>query len=330
VGFGEAMLIVWESLQRGRNKEGTKQFDTVRKLRSLTSGMEAARPAEGMDGVGFKDGGKRMALNKNGIDSALFTRFIKGCEKRMGRVIRQDMALSVPILLKILENLDNEFSSIEVTSKRRREVTMLGACLVIGFCDALRGNEIFLVEGTNLCRYKDRGMNHEIPHVIIPLMGRFKGETGERNVLRVLVLETQSGIQIGKWVRRLVALLEQEQRTDLNHPGPAFCDTQGFVLAYNVMNAWFHEEIQKVQEAHSDLIQREVDPFETYNIYRSLRRGATSRASELNYTETVINLNNRWRKTQTNKGKGGLVKMSQLYVEISMVLKSLLQFSTSL
>jgi hypothetical protein len=161
-------------------------------------------------------------------------------------------------------------------------------------------------------------------------MGRFKGETGERNVLRVLVHTTASGIKIGKWVERLVRLLVAEGRNDMKHPGPAFCDEKGVVLSYGKVNEWFHDELAKVQNTHSGLIPIEVDVTETYNIYRSLRRGATSRASELNYTETLINLNNRWRNTQTNKGKGGLWKMSQLYVEISLVLKNLLAFSASL
>jgi hypothetical protein len=161
-------------------------------------------------------------------------------------------------------------------------------------------------------------------------MGRFKGETGERNILRVLVETTKSGIQIGRWVERLVKILMAEKRNDTGCPGPAFCDEKGMVLTYSRVNGWFHDELVRVQNTHSGLIQPEIDVTETYNIYRSLRRGATSRASELNYTETLINLNNRWRSTQTNKGKGGLQKMSQLYVEISLVLKNLLAFSASL
>lgn len=207
---------------------------------------------------------------------------------------------------------------------------MLGACLVVGFCDALRGNEIFLVEASHLCQYSMKGREHQIPHVVIPLMGRFKGETGERNVIRLLARSTSSGIQIGKWVDRLVKILKAEGRDSLGAPGPAFCDERGFVLSSGKVNELFHEELIKVQEAHSGLIHREVDVTEIYNIHRSLRRGATSRASELNYTETMINLNNRWRKTQSNKGKGGLQKMSQLYVEVSLVMKSMIAFSASL
>jgi hypothetical protein len=330
IGFGEASLILWQSLQRGKNAATGQQFDSIRKLRSLSSGMAAARPSDNMDGLGFKDKGKSFTLVKSGVDSALFCKFIKGCEKRMGRVVKQDMGLSVDILLAILQNLEDEFGDTGVSKARKREIVMLGACLVIGFCDALRGNEIFLVESSHLCEYYYKGKRHNRPHIIIPLMGRFKGETGERNVLRVLVETTKSGIRIGQWVERLVKLLEDEKRNDTRYPGPAFCDEKGTVLAYGFLNGCFHDELGKVQNTHSGLIHPEVDVTETYNIYRSLRRGATSRASELNYTETLINLNNRWRNTQTNKGKGGLQKMSQLYVEISLVLQNLLAFSASL
>jgi hypothetical protein len=162
------------------------------------------------------------------------------------------------------------------------------------------------------------------------MMGRFKGETGERNIMRVLVKETHSGIKIGKWVDRLVRVLIAEGRNKVTHPGPAFCDEQGLVLSYSYMNELFHEELMKVQETHPELISKDVNVADMYNIYRSLRRGATSRATALNYSETLINLHNRWRTTQSNQGTGGIKKMSQLYVEVSLVLDSLLQFSKSL
>jgi hypothetical protein len=163
------------------------------------------------------------------------------------------------------------------------------------------------------------------------MMGRFKGETGERNVLRVLVARTKSGINVEAWISRLInLLLETEGQFHKGTPGPAFCDDKGSVLSYGVVNGWFHEEMIKVQQSHSELIPIDLEVSEAYNLFRSLRRGATSRATALKYDETVINLNNRWRVTQSNKGKGGLVKMSQLYVEVSLVLDGLLEFSASL
>lgn len=318
VSFGDAMIILWRSLQRGRNNASHQQYESIRKIRSLASCMQNGRNEGGLRGTVFKDGNRLCEMSRSSTNCFVFSRFMQGCEKRMGRNIRQDAALSVDILLLILDNLE-------------REAIMLGSFLVIGFCDALRGNEIFLVEGSSLCQYQHKGQcNKKLPHVVIPLMGRFKGETGERNVLRVLVNKTKSGIKVHFWISALIKLLEYEGWNDTKVVGPAFCYPSGEVLSYATVNGWFHSELLKVQETHSDLIPAEVDVAETFNIYRSLRRGATSRASALNYSETVINLNNRWRMTQTNKGVGGLKKMSQLYVDVSLVLESLLAFSSSL
>jgi hypothetical protein len=329
VGFGEAMLVLWQSLQKGKHVSGHQQFDSVRKIRSLSAGMQQARMEMGQDGLCFKDGGKTFGLAQCRTNSTLFTMFMKGCERRMGRIVKQDMALSVDILLAILANLEESWRAGKEPAAKRNSV-LLGACLVIGFCSALRGNEIFLVEGSSLCKYKDMGRDHSMPHVVVPLMGRFKGETGERNVLRPLVNVTKSGIPVRKWIERLINILSLEGRGSTAEPGPAFCDEKGFVVTYSYMNQLFHEELEKIQQANPDLIFPDVDVCEIYNLYRSLRRGATSRANALNYTDTVINTNNRWRTTQSNKGKGGLTKMSQLYVEISMSLETLLQFSASL
>jgi hypothetical protein len=209
VGFGEAMLILWQSLKRGKTIEGIQQFDSIRKWRSLASVIAAARPQEGMDGIGFKEKGKAFSLTRSGVDSALFARFIKGCEKRMGRIVKQDMGLSVPILLAILDNLEaDRLRASRLDVRKPRHIVMLGACLVIGFCDALQGNEIFLVKSLPLC--------HETLHVIVPLMGRFKGEMGERNILQLLARSAASGIQIGKWVDRLVKILEAEGSNQLS------------------------------------------------------------------------------------------------------------------
>lgn len=222
VGFGEAMILLWDSVQPSRTDGKTRQFDTIRKLRSLSANLQSTSCQGGREGVGFRDGGNMLLLSQCSTNSVLFGKFIKGCEKRMGRIVRQDTALSVPILLKILNNLDCELKSPSTTVTRKREVVMLGSFLVIGFCDALRGNEIFLVEAANLCKYWQEKVRQQQNHVVVPLMGRFKGETGERNVLRFLVNQTQSGIAIDKWVGRLVRVLMAEGRICVEQPGPAF------------------------------------------------------------------------------------------------------------
>ena len=63
---------------------------------------------------------------------------------------------------------------------------MCGFVFVILFCKALRGCEVFLTESTSLCKMIDKGRMYVDPHVVVPLMGRFKGETSKQNVLVML------------------------------------------------------------------------------------------------------------------------------------------------
>jgi hypothetical protein len=113
-GFGEAMVMLWQSLQKGKTEGSLKQFNSIRKLRSLSANMQLASKCQGMDGVCFKDGGSAYLLTRCTTNSVLFTKFIKGCEKRMGRMIKQDAALSVSLLLLILTNMNREFQLADV------------------------------------------------------------------------------------------------------------------------------------------------------------------------------------------------------------------------
>ena len=53
-----------------------------------------------------------------------------------------------------------------------------------------------------------------VPHLIAPLLGRFKNETGERNVLIPLPNVTANRLKIRVWIERLVEVLKKEGRQD--------------------------------------------------------------------------------------------------------------------
>lgn len=165
-------------------------------------------------------------------------------------------------------------------------------------------------------------------HVVVPLMGRFKGETGERNLILVLANKSKGGLEIRKWVERLSALLTFEKRHI--HVGPALCDEHGQVYSLRDLNNCLHETLGNIQAQHPNLVPSDIDIAEQYNVYRSFRRGATTRAQEQNVPISVIEMNNRWRKVQNNQGNLPRLPMTQLYLEISQVLKTKLLFSQSL
>lgn len=53
VGFGEAMLLLWDSVQPVQRTGNSRQFDTVRKLRSMTANVQSTSCSDGMEGLGF-------------------------------------------------------------------------------------------------------------------------------------------------------------------------------------------------------------------------------------------------------------------------------------
>ena len=186
-----------------------------------------------------------------------------------------------------------------------------------------------MLEATEFVRRRNDGRDREVDgHIVIPLMGRFKNETGERNLLMVLANHTNGGLNIRKYVDRFTALLLIEGRGDT--VGPAVCDIQGVVLDSSTLNKELHNAMEKIQNKGDGLVPSDIEVRERFNIYRSFRRGATTRAKEMKVPEPTIELNNRWRKVQNKQGSLPSLPMTQLYIEITQALSSKLRFSKSL
>ena len=79
-----------------------------------------------------------------------------------------------------------------------------------------------LIYGIHIGKFERRE-----PHLILSVMGIFKGEDRDHMHLLPLINVTQPGIRIRLWLERLVALLKAEGRTNF----PAFCDEEGYMLS---------------------------------------------------------------------------------------------------
>ena len=333
VGDQQGMQVAIELLRAsqgvGRNDAAYLQFDSIRKIRSAYANAYEASPL-GMNNMRFKGGrGQAFNITRSPTDSVFFQMFMKGCEKRMGRLVKQELGLAIDVLLMILSELENELFQVETSPNRRRDIVISGAAFACLYGGALRGGEILLTEGSELIKRRDDGKNHPThPHVVLPLMGRFKGETGERNVLLVLANKTQGGLEIRRWLERLIELLIREGRE--GKVGPAFCDRRGFLFDRWRLNGVLRESLKSIQARRSDMIGRDIDVDDKFSIHRSFRRGATTRAKELKVPEATIEMNNRWRKVQNRSGGMPNLPMSELYVEITQALGSRLRFSESL
>jgi hypothetical protein len=83
--------------------------------------------------------------------------------------------------------------------------------LLVSYCNALRGNERFKMDLGGLRKHLRRGQNHaSTPHCVAPLLGRFKGEDGERYHLLLMVSKTASGLEPRRWIDQLVLCRERQ------------------------------------------------------------------------------------------------------------------------
>jgi hypothetical protein len=329
-GFQIAMEMLKMSQGKGKNSPDYIQYDSIRKIRSAYSNVYESGPMRCNDNTKLKtDKGQMLHMVKGPTDSKLFGLFMKGCEKRMGRFVKQDCGMSNDLLTAILLSYEKEFDDSATTLPRKRFMVICGAAFVILWAGALRGGEILMMEATELIkRIKDGKLEKENGHVVIPLMGRFKNETGERNLLIVLANVTKGGINVRKWVEALVTMLKSEGRQ--KDVGPAICDTQGYQIEMWKLNDELQSMIYRVKEINAKLIPDGIVIEERFKLYRSFRRGATTRAKEMDVPEPIIEMNNRWRKFQRKQGSLPNLPMTQLYIDIRQSFASKLKFSKSI
>ncbi len=331
VGFQTALEILRQSQEPGRNDAYYQQFDSIRKFRSSDLNEYDSSVEALMDFVLFGDGGKIFKTSNAPTQSRFFTQFMKGCEKRMGRLVKQNRALSIEILKALMHDYELELLSNKTTDKRKRFVTIFMGYLMVTYAGALRGGEGFMVEATSLCKYILEGRDHpKHPYVLVPLMGRFKSETGERNVLLPLAARSKSGLKIRETIERWVILLVKEGKNEDEELVPAVCHSSGVSISRAEINKEFLSGLDRVKKGPKKLIGKDVDVENSYNIYRSMRRGATSRATAVGLGEVDINMNNRWRKFEMARGSRPNLKMHELYTDIKLAIESHLRFSYSL
>ncbi len=186
-GYGVAVSMVLKSLEPGKYSN-FQQFKTIRKLRAGFSNIYMSS----LDGCGSLRtmGGERAKyfLTDNPTQSLWFERFCRGCLRWMGQEVRQDWAIPLECMHALLAGLETEWSS--QAWEVQVEAAELGAYAVIAFCGSFRGPEVLMVDLHGLRKYLAASEGVPEDCVIVPLLGKFKGETGERHHLTPLASET--------------------------------------------------------------------------------------------------------------------------------------------
>jgi hypothetical protein len=320
-GMGAAIVILQVSLNPGKYDK-TVQFGTIRKFRSAFSNVYHAS-VQGLEAAVMAKDTRKMMVTKCPTYGLWFEKFMRGCHKRMGEIVRSDRALSAVLLKEILRLIDSDWIAHPT---HHYHLAAEGAFYVIAFSCALRGEEVPLADLTGILKHWESSCTNVIPHVTVALLGRFKGEIGENYHLLPIVPTTRSGIDNKKWIERLLNYYKSMNITF----GPLFRNSQGQRIKARDMEPRFFDRLEQIQSNRPDLIPPTDDVVEEYGIYRSFRRGSTSEATNQGIPPEVIDMNNRWRRFHRAGASKPSLCMRDHYTDVRLTLNQSLRYSAAL
>ena len=322
VGMGIAVASLNASLRKGKYTDHL-QWDSMRKTPTwYTNLWEAGSNYQGS--AIFSNQDKKVYESNCPTSGRWFPRFMLGAKRRMGVIRKQNEALTVEQLLGLTElgECDYQKSTCE---NEKRDIENLLAFVIIGFCLSLRGEEVPLTCIEGLLTYWEKTRQHRIPHMMITLKGKFKGEQNMRWHCVPLADRTKSKIPTRRWVSRL---LSRRTRVDGRKSGPLFANKDGNRASLGDFDPLFRDYLERLRQANPDVFLTSVS-IEDYSLRRSLRRGATTTSQNNKVDGVAIDLINRWRKKEAAKGAEAGLSMRQVYTQVSQAVVAALRFSQS-
>jgi hypothetical protein len=253
-------------------------------------------------------------------------RFSTGLHKRMGDVVKSDYAVTSEIVKELLDQLDSEWE-VATSDAEKKRIADMGFLIAAGFLCGLRGEEIMKVDLGGLTKHLDKGRDHAAcPHLIVPLLGRLKGETGERHHMMVMARESRSGIVGGVWADRVVEVNRRNNRSK----GHAFTKGRARQAKIADFEDEFINRLEGLKLVRPGLFEPGVDVAAACSLFRSLRRGSNTEAIRNKVATAIIDLNNRWRKFERARGRQPSLSMQQHCTQMQGTLAALWEYSRSL
>ena len=320
-GMAAAVLLLKKSLRPGKYSDTNLTFDSTRKRRGAISSYWHGS-VEGMKTSVLAKEEKKLMLTDSPTYSLWFERFIRGMHNRMGDDIRPDEGVDIDLLHHMLNTLKHCVDNTKKVEGRIR-IIQLGFYISATFSAGLRGNELFNLNVKGLLEHDQEASN--LGHVILPLLGRFKGETGLNYHLIPVAGKTKSGIDNRYWMDAFLGTLRDTGESR----GWAFKTQDGKRMKQADLQVDFFALMDEVQDT-TKLIDNRIDIREEYGLSRCLRRGSNTHAHNMGVSSTQIELNNRWRKFFYAGGKRPGMGIRDSYIQIKQAMPALLKYSSAL
>jgi hypothetical protein len=241
----------------------------------------------------------------------------------MGQDWRPNKAISRALLLRVLREAEGRIEGATSPAELNRWLvfhTYAMVCYVV----SLRGSEGLLLDLSGLNRKWGVGGER---YVVIALLGKIKGETGDRSHLLPCVNKTSSGINVRKSLKRLL----DYKRSIGQVRGPAISDLGGRIYDSRALNDAFLEILEDLFDTARDLFPASIEDKEILRkrvqAYRTFRRTSDSIAIEEKVAQTDIDVVNRWQTVEKAAGSRPNRPMRQHYAELELLLKPFLRYT---
>ena len=126
----------------------------------------------------------------------------------------------------------------------------------------------------------------------------YSAEEGVRLFVQPIIGVTKDSRNLITWYCRYLRSLEETGSTS----GPLFPNEKGLPMSVSELDVHFHSVLLEVQRRFPNAIPDNVNVFDDYSVFWSLRRGATTEPKNVRIAANVIEFNNRWRKNHRAKG----------------------------
>ena len=209
--MGVTIQIMEKYLFKGINGREYLQFNTFHQLRAAVSDVYSTTPtAHGIIYSLKSNWGSLLHIYEGSIHSSFMEIFSKGMKRRMPEDLDRNKPVNSLVVNYICNHIEHESVMPDTDSCRNRELFITAAYICMTYGNSLRCYEGFwvdcqrLVYGIHIGKYDRREL-----HLIVSVMGIFKG--GYRYFMHLLPLInlTQSVIRIRVLLEILVSVLKK-------------------------------------------------------------------------------------------------------------------------
>lgn len=322
-----AATMMLRSLDAGRNKKYV-QLNTVRSMRAAASNYWRASTLKDDVSVLMR-GQTKLTASSSPTNTTWFEYFMLGYHKRVGNVCRPDKAVSIELMLALMNRFEEQWKSAEGDRLAEKEVVFPALFALCAYVASLRGEEVPLLDLEQTREKTALGISHPTnPHVVLTLSGRFKNEIGVLKYHLPIVEINSSGLNVRKWIERMLVWYGPDRK------GYVFRDAVGHRVAAGFYAQKILNVILEIQQSGLEhergLVESDCDVFEEFGMSRSFRRGSDSRALAAGVSPATVDLINRWRTTERAKGRTAQLKMSEHYSDVRLLLELYLPYSRAL